>query len=158
MNRTMLIGVDVMFLAICVVAAILSLDFAEGARTFPLSVSLVAAPLAAANLWQDLRAQRRPEGDTQHDDSQRTEAANGEAAESEQLRNAAKWLGYIAAFALAVLLLGAAVAATIWLVFFLRRYGRVRYRNIVINVACVLVALYLLDRFLNITLPPGIFW
>lgn len=171
---------DVLLVAVFAGAAFDALDFRQVARYFPLTVSVVGFLASSLVLIVDLKRLRAGENvvvpafDTltlEHPDR-----INAPTSTSIKLNNnrivtpktsadgpwsssikAIMYLGSIALYALAISVIGMKVASFLYVFGFVAAAARWSWWKAMALGLCVTLGLFLLERFIGIRLPPGVY-
>lgn len=132
------------FLALFLCGLVAAQDYSEKARLVPTLVCAIGALLSATLLAVQAHAWRRsaPEGASP-------------AAWRQEVRWVAHAFAWLVAFVVLAYVLGAALAAVVFVPVFLWRVAELRTRSIAVYTVGVLAALLLLQHFADIALPVG---
>jgi hypothetical protein len=139
--------VSLLALAVFAAAALVAREFLPGAALMPLSVAVVGAVLAAAQLAQELRGR----GGFAPDDE-----GDAALARPEALRRAAWLLAGLCGYAGSIWLVGMRAASGLWVLGFLLGVARVRPFPALLYTAAAVAGVETLSRVLGVRLPPGV--
>lgn len=136
--------VSILALVFFIAAALMSTDFSESGRLFPLAVGAVGILLAAISLGRDL-VRVKNEGGLGHFDE----------AWISRLKIVGKSTAWILAYIWLVFLFGMLVGSGVFALVFLLLVARMRMIPAVIFTACTVGAIYLLAEFAELVPPSG---
>lgn len=161
MYKTVNLGLSSLVFVIFAAAAVQSIGFTPGGRWLPLIASIAGAVFALASIMTELvsgaRAKARA-GTGSQDEAARTpteESARRDVVLNEDVRSALYWLAWFIGFAVLLVLLGAFVAAPLWLGLFLKINSDKSWLVSLLCMGAIAVFLYGFSTYLPIQIPQG---
>jgi hypothetical protein len=163
---------DIAFVVIFGAASYVALDYPSLARTFPLSIGLLATLLSLVNLGIDVNRRLAGAGAVQSG-SAKSQLAQSIESELEQLEEleeidpkgstatpfaVAKAWGWIFGFALATWLVGLEAATALFIFTVLRIEARRSYLFAVIGAALAVAGVVAFSKLLDVPLPEPSWW